>query len=950
MNEGKLTARDSAIDIIRIVAVFCVVSVHFLLYCGFYSEEVHGLPMFVGCIMRTLFTVCVPLFMLLTGYLMNKKVLCKKYYLGIVKTLIIYLIATIVCMIFKRIKFGDELSAKTLLLGLFGFWGANYSWYIEMYIALFLMVPFLNLIYNNLKSQKQKQILVLTFIFITVLPSVFNIYNWDSANWWANPVSSDNFSKLLPDWWKGLYPITYYFTGCYIKEYKLKIKTRTLLVAFLTALFGFSVFNFYRGYGGNFRSGPFLDWGGFESYFLAVFLFILLKRIKTDKFSNNVRKTLWVFSDLALGAYLISYVFDMQFYPILKEAVPRVQDIFPYYFVIVPSIFILSMLASMLMNVAAKLLIIGSRTIVRFVKKEKEKPFRSVWWDILFIFLMTLALIFALWKSRYGFGGDDEAFYLTIPHRMTIGDVFLAKEWHLSQLSGFLMIPFVSLYTAITGSTAGIMLAARISYIVLHAAVAIVVYVRLKKHGCFAVIGAVLFFLFTPYDIMTLSYNTMGLDLVVLTGVLMGTASYERRMPIIISGLAFAGAVLCNPYLIVVYFLFAFAVIAHQMKRKKNNPKSLFCNEIFSTRTFLWFTIGAAVLAVVFALFVLSRVDIGTLFKSLPYLFKDPEHPAMNVIDKIWMYFNSIWNCNVVFKFLLCAYFVVLIIMFVDEKRMLHRTLYLIAGILVTVLSLMTFLPELTSKNYNAIMFPMVFIGIISYILTRKKERNLFIGLFVLGVLYTFAMCFSSNQYFYVISSAATAANIGSYVFLAKLIREMKETPDELDYPRLCKYILHFMLVLMIVLQAGFQIYVKSVHCFWDAKPGELSGEIEGGPAKGIITTETNCENYNKLYYDLESYKSKEKDQVLCLTGRTWIYLALGDYPYGTFSAWLSGETQDSLDRLEQYYKLNPEKVPKYIYIPKASEWDFSNLYQDAWERGFNVEETDVSYKLERVK
>ena len=87
-----------------------------------------------------------------------------------------------------------------------------------------------------------------------------------------------------------------------------------------------------------------------------------------------------------------------------------------------------------------------------------------------------------------------------------------------------------------------------------------VIYSRLKKYGYFSVFGCVLYFLFTPFDIMALSYNTMGLDLIALTGILMATADYSKKLPLIISGLAFAGAVLCCPYLAAVYVMYIIAV------------------------------------------------------------------------------------------------------------------------------------------------------------------------------------------------------------------------------------------------------------------------------------------------------------------------------------------------------------------------------------------------------
>ena len=136
--------------------------------------------MYVAVVMRTLFSVCVPLFMLLTGYLMSKKELSKKYYSGITKTLVVFVISTLACMIYKNIAQGDVFDLKSFILGTLDFTGSNYSWYIEMYIGLFLLTPFLNLAYGKLKSKKQKQVLLVTAVFLTIIPSLFNIFNFGS--------------------------------------------------------------------------------------------------------------------------------------------------------------------------------------------------------------------------------------------------------------------------------------------------------------------------------------------------------------------------------------------------------------------------------------------------------------------------------------------------------------------------------------------------------------------------------------------------------------------------------------------------------------------------------------------------------------------------------------------------------------------------------------------------
>lgn len=948
MDIKKLQSRNAAMDIIRIVAAFTVLSVHFFLHNGFYSQIVEGVPMYIMVLMRTLFSVCVPLFMILTGYLMCHKTLSRKYYSGISKTLIIFVLATLACMIFKTIHDNEPFTLKAFILGTLDFTGANYSWYIEMYIGLFLLIPFLNLAYNKLKNKRQKQVLVLTLVFLTIIPTVFNIFNFDSPAWWSDPKTSDTFAKLIPSWWMGIYPITYYFTGCYIREYGIKLKTSSTLVLFLLAILIFGTFNFYRSYGTTFKSGGYVYWYGFEPYVLSVLLFVLLSRIKTDNMNEKVKFVLWKVSDLALGIYLISYIFDMLVYPVLNAKINPMTDRLPFYFVAVPIVFVCSMLASAILNIAAKYIQILFKKLVEFIKAQRQRADKYKWQDYLFIALMAGGLIFAFWKCVYGFGGNDEAFYLTVPQRFNMGDALIKDEWHLSQLSGFLLMPFVWLFTTITGSTQGIILAARVLYIIFHATVSIIIYLRIRKYGYVSVFASVLYFIFTPYDIMAMSYNTMGLDFVTLAGVIMGTASYKKKLPLIISGVVFAAAVLCCPYLAVAYILYGICVLIHTFIKNKDT-KFILKSELFAGKTFLFFSIGIFALAAVFLIFALTRVSVKEIIEYLPYLMTDPEHPQIALSTRFSMYFSSIYNCHSHFKIALFSYLAMMLVMIIDRKRKYHRSLYLIVTTAIVIFCYVLLLPQLTYATYNAIMFPLIFIGITSYILCENKPKPLFASLFVLGIIYSFAICFSSNQYFYVISMVITFSNIASYVFLAQLLKEMKTSQDNIEYAVWVKRGSFLFVAFMIFLQGAFQITVKAEHCFWESgNTSNLTAQIQNGPAKGIYTNANNCNTYEQIYSDLQYYKSKPKDKILFLTAKTWCYLAT-EFPYGTLSAWISGENNSSVERLRTYYGVNPEEIPKYIYIPKDSEWDFTNIYSDASASGYSVEENEISYKLEKI-
>jgi len=56
----------------------------------------------------------------------------------------------------------------------------QYSWYVNMYIGCFLLIPFLNLLWNSLSSQESRRILVIVLLVLTALPSVLNVYDLET--------------------------------------------------------------------------------------------------------------------------------------------------------------------------------------------------------------------------------------------------------------------------------------------------------------------------------------------------------------------------------------------------------------------------------------------------------------------------------------------------------------------------------------------------------------------------------------------------------------------------------------------------------------------------------------------------------------------------------------------------------------------------------------------------
>ena len=239
--------------------------------------------------------------------------------------------------------------------------------------------------------------------------------------------------------------------------------------------------------------------------------------------------------------------------------------------------------------------------------------------DAVFFLLLMLAAVFFCWRCRYGFADWDESFYLTIPRRLTQGDRLLIHEWHVSQLSGVLLYLPVLLFEKLTGGTDGIYLAFRYLCVAVQTLTAAAVYLRLRRyHRIGAAAGALALAVYTPFGINALSYNSLGVLFMTLTGALLAPAERNDRAVYVLAGLCFAGAVLCCPHLALVYLLYAAVVI---LRRKKE-----YALPAFSPRAFGLFTLGAAVLAVYFFAVGLAGAELSELPEALRGIFSDPEH------------------------------------------------------------------------------------------------------------------------------------------------------------------------------------------------------------------------------------------------------------------------------------------------------------------------------------
>lgn len=354
MNTKKV--RDPGLDIIRSIALLCVICVHFFLNTNFYANTFSGFGMLVMTILRNSFMICVPLFLLLTGYLVNSKDASKAYYKKIIRILYVYLAASVVCGIYKTCFLPERQSLVYVIAHVLSFNTAPYSWYIEMYIGLFLLIPFLNTMYESLSAQRKKQ-LVATFLFLTVSPSIFNIYSMSGLDWWLMPSKASDYFPFVPDWWANIYPITYFFLGKYLREFPLKLTCRQI-ACWILPVFCFSgLFSFYRSYGSTFIWGIWQDYGSLFITLQALLVFCFFVNAKYENFPPLLSKAFSKVSELSLGAYLTSWVFDRIIYDKLNEAVSGPAQKLLFFPITVTLVLIGSLACSYLIDLSYSLIV-----------------------------------------------------------------------------------------------------------------------------------------------------------------------------------------------------------------------------------------------------------------------------------------------------------------------------------------------------------------------------------------------------------------------------------------------------------------------------------------------------------------------------------------------------------------------------------------------------------------
>ena len=301
-----MTQRKPGLDVIRTIAIMVVMITHMFNYTGVLSNNLQSVRWTLLLFLKFVTIIGVPLFLLLTGFLQSKRELNAKHYTSIIPVMLSYFVISFISSVTEG--FVSETEVFSRIVSIFDF-EYGYAWYVEMYIGLFLIIPFLNILYKSL-SKKNKIVLISILSCMTFLPASLQYVSFFGSGF-----------EILPDFFVNLYVVAYFFIGSYIAEYKPNPKKLLcfgvlMLTAVLETVLGFI-----------FSKEAYAWWlfnnvASVTHAVLAVSMFLMFYNI-------NIKNKVVLFVTKAISAcsfemYLISYLTDNFCYRYLHLSIPLI--------------------------------------------------------------------------------------------------------------------------------------------------------------------------------------------------------------------------------------------------------------------------------------------------------------------------------------------------------------------------------------------------------------------------------------------------------------------------------------------------------------------------------------------------------------------------------------------------------------------------------------------------
>lgn len=331
------------LDIIRFIAMYFVIGFHATGFNKFKKNKIDNIILFLCGMHRYLTSTCDPLFMTLTGYLFRQKKPVSSYFSKLIGLIIEYMLCSFIDLIFSIKYLKIEYTNESIINYFFRF-GTPYSWYINMYIGLFLLAPYLNMLFNCFKSVKEKFVFVIITVIIFSLPNSYLRCGWN--------------------YWGGSYPIMYYFIGSLIRDYQPKMNKMIIIIFIIVMDILQTLCRIYS------KLIIVENVSNVGCVIISTLIFLLFYDLKA-KNKNCVLKVFRDITDTSLSCFLLSYLFEEIFRKeiYIKKDLKTFMQRLPYLLYTTNIIFLGGVICGLFAHNIAKLI---TKSIFYFFSKVKE--------------------------------------------------------------------------------------------------------------------------------------------------------------------------------------------------------------------------------------------------------------------------------------------------------------------------------------------------------------------------------------------------------------------------------------------------------------------------------------------------------------------------------------------------------------------------------------------------
>ncbi|MEA4875908.1 hypothetical protein [Anaerorhabdus sp.] len=511
----------------------------------------------------------------------------------------------------------------------------------------------------------------------------------------------------------------------------------------------------------------------------------------------------------------------------------------------------------------------------------------------LFGIIILFSFLFQLIRARIGLPSADEQLYIVFPFRFFQGDLLFVDEWHSAQMIGVITNPLIALYYNLTkGSMEGVVYFFRISYIIMMTFLIIIIFINSKKNFLLILLLLLIYFS-CPFNIMSLSYNTISVaSLLLMFFVLL---KFQTRISFVLSGVLFAIAVLCVPYLSVLYFSFIIVYFIAKIKIHNKDMKDL-----------LWFTIGILIIFIIF-LSIISKGNLEELIHGVKIILNDPSHDngaISRILDYIIQYcrfsniFLLIWGL-ITFK------------MYLNKRKNINNSRLLFFSVINCIVYILACFYIYSIAQYQYLFMNYIFmpalLGVNAILFMKENNRRLVL-IYTISFSFSLLLNLQSNVGTQPITTGLIVPCFFSLFLLIDISNNIKI--------KSWIYILFTLLIVYLVYTKNY-IYEYQSNYFPNVK-------IEEGLYKGIICEDSELEKLNDWNKEVikinESIKNQNK-RIFLYTYSPLNYMELNhNLRIGTFSTYIYLSDVQERDNLYSEYLQIKKNDIGYIYKPKINK------------------------------